>query len=164
MMYFLTTLSAVLLLGFIVLGIVKFGLQSCYSAYGMLWKEAYPPFNIWSVITFISAALMIPVLLEAGENNPWQFLGFLAPVSLFAVAISPDYKTNKTSNIIHQCGAWCSVVFILSYLVLIPKLAWLVLPFLAVAVVLGYVFKGSSTLWMEIAAYLSTYTAMYMII
>ena len=107
---------------------------------------------------------MIPVLLECGENNPWQFLGFLAPVSLFAVAMSPNYKTNKTENIIHQCGAWCSVAFILAYLFFIPDLLWIVFPYILIALILSFIFKGTSTLWFEVAAYLSIYTAMFLTI
>lgn len=162
--FILTTISAVLLFGFMAIGMAKFGLQSCYSAYGALWGELFPKINIWSVVTFISASLMIPVMVENAEGNPWQFLGFLAPVSLFFVALSPGYKTNKFENIIHQCGVWCSVAFIISYLILIPHLAWITIPFVLIAAFLSIFFRESSTMWFEIAGYLSAYSAMYMMI
>lgn len=162
--YILTTVSAVMLIGFMIISMCKFGLKSCYSAYGALWGEWGDGINEWSFITFLSAALMIPVLLEAAEGNPWQFLGFLAPASLFFVAFSPNYKTDKLANTLHQCGAWCSVLFIISYLILIPHLAWVIIPFSAIAGIMSLIYKESRMLWFEIAGYASAYAAMYMMI
>ena len=85
--------SAMLFFGFVILGGIKYGLLDCYSAYAAKWQEFYPKLNIWSVVTFISAFLMMPVILEQSKDNPWQFLGFLAPVSLFFVAGSPRYAS-----------------------------------------------------------------------
>ena len=165
-MYILLSISALLLFGFMGLSIYKFGIQNCYSAYGRLWGALIPQINIWSMITIVSALLMTPVLLELAAFTPWAFLGFLAPVSLIMVGISPDYKESKFSNVIHQIGAWGSIVFILLYLLLVPKLLWIIIPFLLAAVVLAFVFRPADTitLWAEIAMYLATYIAIFMMI
>ena len=165
-MYILTILSAVMLFGFMGIGVKKYGLLSCYSAYGPLWDKWHPKLNIWSVITFISAALMVPALLEVSVFSAWQFLGFLAPVSLFWVAASPNYQTDKFANIMHQCGAWGAVVAAISYIVIISQLWgitliwWIVAGLALAAVVLGLVFKGTLMLWGEIAVYSSIYSSM----
>lgn len=163
-MYVLTLISAIMLFGFMGIGIKKYGLLSCYSDYGALWGEWYPKLNIWSVITFITAFLIIPVMLEVSVLNPWQFLGFLAPVSLFWVAGSPNYKDGGFINVMHQVGAWGAVVAALAYVCIIPHLWWLALPYAVVAVILGIIFKGTLMLWGEVAVYLTIYTALLMMI
>ena len=163
-LYILTILSAVLLFGFMGLGIKKYGLLSCYSAYGPLWGKDFPKLNIWSVVTFITAFLMVPVMLEVSVFSAWQFLGFLAPTSLFLVSISPDYQTNKFSNVLHQIGAWSAVVAVISFVCIIPHLWWLMIPFFLAAGIMSFVFKDSIMLWGEDAVYMLTYAAMLMMI
>ena len=155
--YILIVISALMLFGFMAIGVVRYGFLSCYSAYGPKWHEFYPKLNIWSVITFISAALMIPVLLEQAMDNIWQFLGFLAPVSLTLVAASPNYQTDTFANIMHQCGAWGAVLFIVLYSILIPHLVWIVIALVLLGLIIGFIQKGTLLFWEEVAIYLSTY-------
>ena len=163
-LYILTILSAVLLFSFMGVGIKKYGLLSCYSAYGPLWGKDFPKLNIWSVITFITAFLMVPVMLEVSVFSAWQFLGFLAPVSLFWVACSPDYQEGGLANVMHQVGAWTAVVAALAYICIIPHLWWLALPFAVVAVILSLIFKGTLMLWGEVATYSTIYAALFIMI
>jgi len=155
--YIIIAISALMLFGFVALGVVKFGWLSCYSAYGPKWHEFYPKLNVWSVVTLLSAWLMIPVLLECSSDNPWQFLGFLAPVFLSLVAASPNYQEGGFANVIHQIGAIGGAGLILAYIFIIPKLAYAVVPFAIAALILGIVKKGTMLFWLEMAVYLSTY-------
>lgn len=152
--------SAVLLFGFVALGIKVFGLLSCYSAYGPLWGEKCKipgGANIWSIVTILSALLMVPVLLDCGENNPYQFLGFLAPVFLTLVGITPNYQTNKLANVLHQIGAWGSVLLIVAYCLLIPKIIWPVIALAVTGLIIGLIIRGTLLLWLEMAVYMSIY-------
>ena len=162
--YIIIAISALMLFGFVALGVVKFGWLSCYSAYGPKWHEFYPKLNVWSVVTALSALLMVPVLLEQSAGNPWQFLGFLAPVSLTLVAASPDYQEGGFQNILHQVGAIGGALFILIYICIIPKLLWAVIPFACAAVSLGLKIKGTLLFWLEMAVYLSTYVILIVMI
>lgn len=162
--YILTIISALMLFGFMGVSVKKYGLLDCYSAYGPLWDKWYTKLNIWSVITFISAALMIPVMLELSVFSAWQFLGFLAPTSLFAVATSPNYQTDKFANIMHQCGAWGAVVAAISYICIIPQLWWITVALAITALILGLVIRGTLMFWGEIAVYLSIYIALLIMI
>ena len=152
-------ISALMLFEFVILGCIKYGLLDCYSAYASKWHEFYSKLNIWSMVTALSAFLMIPVLLEQSSGNPWQFLGFLAPVSLTLVAASPEYATDKFQWWMHQIGAWGAVAFILAYIIMIPKLLWAVIPLALAALGNSLLKKGTWMFWFEMATYISTYAA-----
>ena len=162
--YILTTISAVMLFEFMILGCIKYGLLDCYSAYAAKWHQFYDKLNIWSVVTFISAFLMIPVLLENSKRSPVQFLGFFAPVSLFWVALSPRYAKEKSQWWMHQIGAWGAVIFIVTYIFLIPKLLWPVGIICGASVFSILSKKECWMFWGEIAAYLCAYVTMYVMI
>ena len=153
----LAGLSAVLFFGFVILSVRKFGLLSCFSAYAPKWKETCPKFNWWTLVTILSAALLIPVLLEQSEGNPLQFTGFLAPLSLFLVGVTPDYQTNKLQNIGHQIGAWSAVVLIIVYIIVVPKMLVVVIVLVVVGLLLSLAKKDTVMFWLEMAMYLSLY-------
>lgn len=161
----LTGLSAVLFFGFIILSVRKFGLLSCWSAYGEKWKDISKSktSNWWSAVTMLSAAMLMPVLIELSGNPNFQFLGFLAPISLFLVGCTPDYQTNKTQNIVHQIGAWSAVVFILLYIFLIPKMFIFVLFYIVIGLLLSLAKEDTVIFWLEMAMYLSIYTIIFVI-
>lgn len=167
--YILTTFSAVIFFGFVALGIRKFGLQDCYSAYGPKWGEISPlhGFNLWSFVTILTAVLLIPVIIEAGNIAPtWQFAGFLAPTFIVFVGMTPDYQQNKMSWWIHQIGAWGAVLFVLLFVLFVfPTLFWFVIVYCIIAGVLtSYFGKWSWMLWFEMATYASIFTIMFLAI
>lgn len=157
-----TIVSAVLFFGFVSLSISKFGLLSCWSAYGPKWKDISKSktTNWWSIITIVSAAMLMPVLLELSKNPNFQFLGFLAPLALLLVGFTPNYATDKTQNIIHQIGAYSAIVFILVYIFLIPKMFIFVLFYLVVGLLLSLAKDDTVVFWIEMAMYLSIYTVL----
>ena len=153
--------------GFVGLCVYRFGLLSCYSAYGPRFQpKAQSEPNWWQIITAFTALLIIPVIIETGKDNPWQFLGFLAPASLLLVASTPDYQSNTLSFTLHQIGALCSVLFVTLYAFLIPNLWWISLIVIAVAAVAAILtgFKRTWMFWAEMAMYFSTYTILYVVI
>ena len=167
--YILTLISGMMFFGFVGVGVGEFGLLSCYSAYAPKWGEKWPSpgtLNIWSMVTLVSALLLLPVLLEQSNNSTWQFLGFLAPVSHILVSISPDYQTNNFSWWIHQIGALSAVVFVSLYSILVPNLWWIVLIVVAVAAIISVItgFKKYWMFWAEMAMYLATYIILFIII
>lgn len=164
--YILTIISAVLLFGFAALCVYKFGWKTCYSAYGKFWDKG--DINTWSLVTILSAFIIVPAILEASNNSPYQFVGFLAPVSLLLVGATPNYATDKTQAIIHPIGALSAVVFIVLYSILVPHLLWIVLSIVAIAALVGYIqrINGRKTIifWLEMAMYMSTYVILFIII
>ena len=102
-----TLLSLILFTGFVLLGVFKFGLLNSYSAYATKWTESVRIHNsnLWSIITVIVAILLAPALIEQGEGNPWQSLGFFAPVYLIVVAMTPRWEIDRKQRRVHMSGA-----------------------------------------------------------
>lgn len=100
----LVIISAILFFGFIAMGIGKFGLQPSYSIYSKYWGETVPlPNNLhlWSIVTIISALLLVPPMIEIGDGNSLQFLGFLTPLYLVCVALTPTWWKYDKEHILH---------------------------------------------------------------
>lgn len=91
------------------------------------------------------------------EGNPYQFLGFLAPVGLFLVGATPDYKTDKLQSILHPIGAYSGALFIGLYSIFIPHMFLTVGSFLIAGALLSLLKKDTLTFWLEMAMYISTY-------
>ena len=163
--YIFTSISAVLFFGFVILGVCKFGLLSCYSAYAPKWQSpTVVGLNWWQLVTAWTAILIIPVTVQTAFGNPWQCFSFLAPASLLLVAATPGYQTDKFQNVLHQIGAWGAVVLILAYSFIIPKLLWVFIPLTAIALALGIWKKGTLMFWAEMAMYLGTYVILFVTI
>lgn len=158
----LLSLSAIMFFGFVALNVCKFGLLDCYSAYGVKWRKEPHQLNWWIIVTVLSALLIVPVLLDNSEGSLWQFTGFLAPISLVLVGNTPDYKENKVSFWLHQIGAWGAVVMILLYIIMIPKLIWIVTICIGVALILTWIFGWKYwTMFLEMGMYAAIYSVLF---
>lgn len=167
-----TILSIVLMLGFVSLGVRKFGLQPSYSAYAPHWKKAVPIHNVnlWSLITIVVALLFMPGMIQAGAGSPWQFLGFLSPAYLVLVALTPlkdesseeVKKENKRRRITHVVGAILCAIATVAWLILTVHKPWLIPVALYIPFCAGYASrscKSSATLWSEMALFVGGYLA-----
>jgi hypothetical protein len=164
--YICTILSMVLFAVFNYVCIKKYGLLSCYSAYGREWAnytKEHPKLtglNIWSVVTIVTAVLLLVPMIASGKDSPLQFLCFFAPLHLFLVALTPKYNENPKWNVVHQIGAWGSVVCILLWLFLVVKMWAVIIPVFALAFVIAIgtrTLKQSAEYYLEMAMFLSTY-------
>ena len=161
-------LSCALFFGFVSICIFKFGLLSCYSAYGPYWINVSGTIqlNWWSAITFITAALLIPVLLENSDGNPWQFAGFFCPALLMFVALTPEYGTNKLAGSVHSLSAGLSALFSVIYIICVtPQLWWILAVIYGISTVCTLISgKYYWCFWFEMGAYASIYVAVFLII
>ncbi len=164
--YICTVVSLLMFVGFNYLCIKKYGLLSCYSAYGMKWEgytKEHPQLknlNLWSIVTIVSAALLLIPMLCSSKDSPLQFLCFFAPLHLFLVGFTPHYCKNKTAFIIHQIGAWGAVLCVLIWLFVIVKMWAVIIPVFTLAFVIAIgtrTTKKSYFYYLEMAIYLSTY-------
>ncbi len=162
----LTTLSAILFFGFVALCVANFGLQSCYSAYGAKWREAVPEVNVWSVVTFTTAVLLIPPILQASQGNPWQAVAFFCPALIIFVAVTPDYATNHPAGILHSVAAALSALLSLVFILAIAPHLWGLPVLFVLLATLSTLLCGafSAMFWGEMAAYATIYTAMFLLI
>ena len=160
--------STVLFFGFVIVCVCKFGLLNCYSAYAAKWVELakHPMLNAWTLVTGLSALLIIPGLLDTAEGSPWQFTAFFCPALLLFVALTPGYQRDKLASKVHVVCASSAAVFSILYILLVqPHLWWLLAAYVVLATIATFIAgKWSWDFWFEIAAYLMIYTAMYILI
>lgn len=162
--YVFAGISFLMFFGFVGICFSRFGLQSCYSAYGMLWEPASPShINWWQAVTVTSAFILAPAIIETASGSTWQFAAFLGPVSLLFVGATPDYAIDTIKHIIHSTGAILAAMFIIIYTITIPHMLWVIGATIAMAVVLT-LWKKNWMLWGELALYLSAYIVVFLII
>ena len=159
-------LSLALLAGFSALSVRRFGWRKSYSAFAPKWTEAVPIHNahLWSIVTVAVAFLLCPALLERGAGNPWQFLGFFAPVYLFVVSFTPEYQTDGKQRKIHVYGAISCAAVSLLWIIFVTHLWWVVLIAFFAAWVAAYctdTLGKSNIFWCEMAFFAATYAAVF---
>lgn len=166
-MMYLTLASLVILGAFIGLSVWRFGLQKSYSTYAKLWEGVVPKkvdLNVWRVVTIIVALLQVIPMISTLEGSAIQFVGFLTPVYLVAVACTPNYQDDKGEKIVHYIAtALCAVGFLVCLAFgMQPSLWWL--PLVWAAGFLFFIglpsrsFISSLVLWLECAMFAASYT------
>lgn len=164
--------------GFVAMSVCRFGWQRSYSAFASKWHEAVPlasNTHLWSIVTVVVALLLVPALLERGESDPWQFLGFFAPMYLCFAAFTPEYedqpgdtdymrRVRKRQRIIHYVGtALCAIVSI-AWICFVAERWWTIPVFLVAAFLAAYAtitVKKSWIFWLEMAMFGAAYTTIF---
>lgn len=157
-------LSFCILAAFIGLGVCLFGLLRSYSAYAAKWTEELPLHNVhvWSLVTIVAAFLMVPPMIDAGEGNPLQFLGFFAPLYLILVGLTPEWETSKGQHRVHMAGAIVCALCAFAWLVLVRHLWYIVLIFALIFAGIAYLLKrfDAYVFWGEMIMFTSVYAAL----
>lgn len=164
MIYF-TVISTILFFGFIILNVFIFGILSSYSAYGTIWgKRKIFGLNLWSVITIVSAFLLTPPLIDKGIDNPLQFLGFLTPVYLICVGLTPGWEENDKEWMWHSIFAGLCAICALLWIFLVSGNYWpliLILIEVLITAILTRTLIFAFVFWLEMIMFLSTYGALF---
>lgn len=161
--------SAFILFSFISIGVIKFGLQNSYSAYSAKWGNAVPinNMNLWSIVTFVAAFLLCPAMLELATGSLLQFLGFLTPVYLIIVSLTPNWNEGGKVFAIHAIFAILCMVGSLIWSIAIMHAAKVVaiigIFYLTIALLTG-TYKTSAVFWLEMWLFVSTYLIVLMAI
>lgn len=163
-MIILTFISLLLLAGFIGLSIIlNRGVPGSYSAFSAVWEEDPPKLNRWSVVTFLVAMAMIPPMIDVGDGNPVQFLGFFAPLYLVMVSLTPKWDIDRKQRRIHMAGAITCAVLAFTWLLLIRHHWWVALICLAAGSAAGLwtrTLRGSLVFWGEMVMFASVYLSL----
>lgn len=153
-MIVLVILSAVLLFGFWAYCIFRYGFKDCLSRYSSTTSP------VWSYVLVLSAALLMPAMLEITEGKMLQFVAFLAPVSLFVVGITPKWATDNVQYIIHNAGVIMAVIFSVAFSI-IGNLVWYVLAATLVAAVCGLIDRKHWLHYAEFALYIAMFAEIF---
>lgn len=156
--------SAVILFGFTTISVWRFGWLKSYSSYADKWTAAVPMHNanLWSILTVVAAFLLVPAMLELGEGNPWQCLGFFAPLYLVVVGCTPEYNHKHQQRIVHIFGAIACAVIATAWICLVQHQLWTILVAAFVAWCIGYAnatLKSCAVFWGEMTLFLAAYIA-----
>ena len=164
---FTSIMSLVLLGGFIGLSIWRFGLLKSYSGYAKKWTEFIPMHNVnvWSIVNVIVAILLMPALIERAQGNPLQCLGFLVPIYLIAVALTPRYESDSIQMWWHFAFTFCCAIGFIAYVCLGLHLWYVPLICLAAFFLLiafpTKSIKTSYVLWIECALFSTAYVVTF---
>ena len=153
----LLSLSFLVLFGFMTFCILRYGLKDCFSRYSYRWETAPQALNWWSLDIIVSALLLMPLMLDLSVGSKWQFLGFLAPISMLLVGFTPRWATNNAQYIVHNVGVVLATLFSIAYAIIIPKTVWLILILGALAGIATLIYKKAFIFWLEIAMYGAIY-------
>jgi hypothetical protein len=158
-----TIMSLTIFMGFVAVSICRFGILDSYSAYAAKWTEAAPinsQTHLWSIVTVAAALFLAPAMIERGVGNPWQLLGFFAPLYLWLVAFTPDWETNKKQHIIHSTGAAiCAIASILWACIICERFGTVLgcTLLMWVAGIISKTIERALVFWEEMGLFLSVY-------
>ena len=161
--YILTALSCAMFFGFTIWCVCRFGLRSCYSAYGPLCRDNYS-INWWTLFTFASAFTLTPALTQASAGKMWQFTGFLCCVCIMFIAFTPNYDRDKKVSTVHTSLALAGALWSILYIIFNVTPFWWIIPAYVVICTISCLLTGLRTwnFWLEMVAFASTYTAAFL--
>lgn len=147
---------------FLCVSIRKFGLRRSYSSFAPYWKEEVKIHNVnlWSLVTIVSAILLAFGMIEVGSGSNFQFLGFLTPVYLVVVALTPEYQTNIGQRIAHLLFTYLCVIGFLLYLCFVLRLGTLLIAPAIVFLAIGFASQSlrvCGILWLEQVLFLTAF-------
>ena len=108
------------------------------------------------------AFLLLPAWLEISALGSLQFLAFLAAAGIMFVGAAPAFKSSDLENTVHMTSAIIAAIFAILWVVLVSKLWWVILVWLAVLGLIMLVtktVKSSYIYWLETIAFMSTFTS-----
>jgi hypothetical protein len=108
----------------------------------------------------------MPVILEVSAGNAWQFTGFLCAAFLALIAFTPDYDKDKFILKLHLILAEGCALWAILYIIFCATTFWWLIPaYLVACYVCILIFgKWSWNFWLEMAAFLFTYTGVFLMI
>jgi hypothetical protein len=140
-----------------------FGVPNSLSMTFYLFQEKKKWTRIFFPIMMISMAfLLLPAWLEISALGSLQFLAFLAAAGIMFVGAAPAFKSSDLENTVHMTSAIVAAIFAILWVVLVSKLWWVILVWLAVLGLIMLVtktVKSSYIYWLETIAFMSTFTS-----
>lgn len=151
----LLIISFLILLTYIIYMIKQVGVTTSLSEsyYKIKYRWLFP------VVMGITGIMVMLYLLEITDERWFQFLSFLAPAALLFVAVAPDYKQILEGQV-HRAAAIMSAVFGVLLMVLLGYWYVPVIFLVIAAVIIKH--KGNKVFWLEMGAFASLYTALFL--
>lgn len=126
-----------------------------------LWKEKNGKGYLFCLMMYAVVAFMMPAWLTLSEGSIFQFLAFLAPMSIAFVGTAPKFKDKLEGNV-HSISAVIAAACSLAWVALVTPYWWSILIWLgviAMASILTSSYKTCLVYWLEQVAFGATFTA-----
>lgn len=142
-----------------------FGVPESLSNTYYLWKQKNGKGWLFCVMMYAVVALMMPAWITLSEGSNFQFLAFLAPASIAFVGTAPRFKDSQLESRVHTISAIIAATCSLLWVALVTPYWWVMLiwlGFIALTAILTSSYKTAYVYWLELVAFLSTFTAAIM--
>lgn len=140
-----------------------FGVPSSLSVTYYLYESKKPALKwLFTAMMWAVAFCLMPAWIEISSDSNFQFLSFLAAVSIMFVGTAPAFRSCKLESIVHQVSAWTAAIFSILWIILVTQFWWIILVWLVICVILAIstkTLKSAKTYWIEMVAFGSTFTA-----
>ena len=144
------------------IAIAIFGIPESLSNTYYLWKERNGKGYLFCLMMSAVVAFMMPAWLTLSEGSTFQFLAFLAPMSIAFVGTAPKFKDDKLEGNVHSVSAIIAAACSLLWVALVTPY-WVAIPIYVVfegaKAFFSKTYKTCLVYWLEQVAFLSTFTA-----
>lgn len=144
------------------IAIAIFGIPESLSNTYYLWKYKNGKGYLFCLMMYAVVAFMMPAWLTLSEGSDFQFLAFLAPMSIAFVGTAPKFKNDKQEGNVHFISAVIAAACSLAWVALVTPYWWVILiwfGYLAMISIFTSSCKTAYVYWLEQVAFLSTFTA-----
>lgn len=139
-----------------------FGIPESLSNTYYLWKEKNGKGYLFCLMMYAVVAFMMPAWLTLSEGSTFQFLAFLAPMSIAFVGTAPKFKDDKQEGNVHSISAVIAAACSLAWVALVTPFWWMILIWfgiIAMYSILTSSYKTCLVYWLEQVAFGATFTA-----
>jgi hypothetical protein len=144
-----------------VISLIIFGIPKSLSATYYLFESVKPSLKVlFPAMIVLLVILLMPCWLEISKNSPFQFTAFLSIASLLFVAITPAYNKSKADDKVHTVSAIISCIFALIWIILVPKLWYIIVVtfiIFSIIAIITKTYKTSCVYWLELTSIISTF-------
>lgn len=127
-----------------------------------LWNAKNGKGWLFCLMMYLVVAFMMPAWLTLSEGSTFQFLAFLAPMSIAFVGTAPRFKDDKLEGNVHSISAVIAAACSLAWVALVTPYWWMILIWLgliAMASIFTSSYKTAYVYWLEQVAFGATFTA-----
>lgn len=144
------------------IAIATFGVPESLSNTYYLWKERNGKGYLFCLMMYAVVGFMMPAWLTLSDGSDFQFLAFLAPMSIAFVGTAPKFKDDTLEGNVHSISAVIAAACSLAWVALVTPYWWVILiwlGYIAMAAILTSSYKQSYIYWLETVAFGATFTA-----
>lgn len=144
------------------IALLLFGVPKSLSDTYYLFKERNNSCKwFFPIMMLLLAIFLMPAWLEISEGSYFQFMAFLSAGSILFVGGAPAFMDSSLENKVHSVSAIVAAIMAILWICLVTPYWWIILIIFVIIASLAYVtktIKSSYIYWLEMVAFISTFT------